>query len=258
MIRLGPAGSPEKSSFEGVSRVKELGLDALEVEFVRGVKMSNELAKKIGELAKKLDIELSVHAPYYINLCSEEKAKREASKKRILESAERAHHLGAGHVVFHAGYYGKYSKEETYDIIKNAVVDITKIIKINKWKTQLAPETTGKASQFGSLDELLKLRKETGCSMCIDFAHILAREGKIDYKEVFNKIKDFKHIHSHFSGINYGEKGEINHKILTEKEIEALFKEILKTRVDITVISESPITWQDSLKMKKVMERLKH
>ncbi len=257
MILLGPAGSPEKSSIEGVSRVKELGLDAMEVEFVRGVKMSNELANEIGELAKKLGIKLSVHAPYYINLCSEEKAKREASKKRILDSAERAHYLGASHVVFHAGYYGNYSKEEIYYIIKNAVNDMNEKIKKNKWNTKLAPETTGKKSQFGDVDELLRLSKETGCSICVDFAHLLAREGRIDYAEVFGKLKNIKHIHSHFSGINYSEKGELNHEIMKEKDIEPLLKEIVKRKTDITIISESPITWQDSLKMRKVLERLK-
>lgn len=258
MILLGPAGSPEKSSLEGVSRVKELDLDAMEVEFVRGVRMRNELAKQIGELAKKLNIKLSVHAPYYINLCSEEKEKRTASKKRILDSAERAHYLGASHVVFHPGYYGKYSKEEVYDIIKKSIIDMNKIIKKNKWKTKLAPETTGKKSQFGSLDELMRLRKETGCSICVDFAHLLARNGSINYKEIFGKLKGIKHIHSHFSGINYSEKGEINHEIMKEKDIEPLLREILKRKIKITIISESPITWQDSLKMKNVLKRLKH
>jgi deoxyribonuclease-4 len=257
MILLGPAGSPEKSTLEGVSKVKELGLDAMEVEFVRGVRMSNELAKKIGELAKRLKVKLSVHAPYYINLCSEEKEKRKASKKRILKSAERAHYLGATHVVFHAGYYGKYDTKKVYDIIKKSIIDMNKIINKNKWKTRLAPETTGKRSQFGGLDELMRLRKQTKCSICVDFAHLLARNGSIDYKKVFDKLKGIKHIHSHFSGINYGEKGEINHEIMKEKDIEALLKEILKRKINITIISESPITWQDSLKMKRILERLK-
>lgn len=97
-IYLGTAGIPlsakGKSTVEGVKKVKELGLNAMEVEFVQGVKMSIEKAKELGEVAKTIGVRLSVHAPYYINLCSEEKEKIEASKNRILETATRAEAMG--------------------------------------------------------------------------------------------------------------------------------------------------------------------
>ena len=98
-IRLGPAGSPGKSTLEGVQMVNDMGLQAMEVEFVRGVHMGIDLAREVGALAKKLDIELSIHAPYYINLASAEKKKIQESKKRILDSVERGHYLGARYVV---------------------------------------------------------------------------------------------------------------------------------------------------------------
>ncbi len=101
IIKLGPAGSTGKGTLEGIREVKRLGLQAMEVEFVRGVHMGLSLAKECGAEAKKLGIELSVHAPYYINLASEEKKKQEESKKRILDSAERGHYLGAREIVFH-------------------------------------------------------------------------------------------------------------------------------------------------------------
>ena len=169
MIRLGPAGSGGNSLL-GVKKVKELKLQSMEVEFVRGVHMSNKLAKEVGNLAKKLKIELSVHAPYFINLNSVEAAKREASKKRILMSCERANYLGAKNVVFHAGYYGKLSKEETYDNISDAIKDIKGEIKKRKYDVKLAPETMGKINVFGSVSEIKKLIHETGCSCCVDFS----------------------------------------------------------------------------------------
>ena len=257
-ILLGPAGSPARSSIEGLSAVRELGLQAMEVEFTHGMNMSNALAKQIGEENKIQKISLSVHAPYYINLASEEKAKITASKKRILDSCERAHYMGASQVVFHAAFYGKRDKEEIYQIVKKETLDMQKTIKKNKWNVKLAPETTGKQSQFGTLDELLRLKKDTNCSFCIDFAHIFARNnGKINYKEIFIKTKSLKYLHCHFSGINYTAKGERNHVNLNGKpSFKDLAKEILKRKLNITIICESPITWRDSLKMKKIFEKL--
>ena len=255
-IKLGPAGNCAGGILESLKRLKELGLDGQEVEFTYGVKMSNSLAKQAGQLAKQLGLELSVHAPYYINLCSEEKAKIQASKKRILMSCERAHYMGASPVVFHSGFYGKREHEEVYECIKQALMDLQKETKKKGWKVKLAPETTGKKSQFGSVDELLRLRKEIGIEICIDFAHILAREGKIDYDKLFKKLKSIKHLHCHFSGIEYTSKGERRHLNMKESEIKELLKAIVKYNVDCMIIAESPVTWKDSLKMKMVLEEM--
>ena len=106
-IRLGPGGTGGLGYIEGLNHAKKLGLTALEVEFTYGVRMQNDSASEIGKLAKELGISLSIHAPYYINLCSEEDVKIAASKKRILESCEKASYLGAKYIVFHAGFYQK-------------------------------------------------------------------------------------------------------------------------------------------------------
>jgi len=258
MIRLGPAGSPMKSTLEGLGYIKKIGLSAMEVEFTYGVRMQNELAEEIGKLAEKLDIKLSVHAPYYINLASAEKQKIGASKKRILDSCERAHYLKASHVVFHAGFYGKLKENECYEMIKKEVIEMQDIIKENKWKTELAPETTGKKSQFGSLSEILKLKDEIKCNICVDFAHLHARDNTINYPSAFDQLSGLRHVHSHFSGIEFTDKGERRHLIMERNDFLPLAKEILKRKTDITIICESPVTWEDSLKMKSIIESLKN
>ena len=258
MIKLGPGGTAGLGYEEGLRKIHELGLSALEIEYTYGVNMTIETAKKVGEMAKKLNISLSCHAPYYINLASEEKAKVNASKIRILQSCERATALGATHVVFHPGFYGKMTKEETYNTIKNEIEDLIKTIKQKKWNVELALETTGKHSAFGSLDELLGLAKEIKCFMTIDFSHLKARtQGKMGYGEMLDKVKQFKHIHSHFSGIEWTEKGERRHLITEKKEIISLAQEVLKRKVDITIINESPDPIGDSVKTKEVFESLK-
>lgn len=252
-VSWGPAGTGGLGYEEALNKCKELGLKAFECEFTYGVRMTNQQAKKIGELAKKLNIKLSVHAPYYINLASKDPKKLEASKKRILQSCERAHHLNASPVVFHAGFYQGREEKQVYEIIKKHIIDLQKSIKKNKYNTHLAPETTGKKSQFAGLDTLLKLKKQTNCSICIDFAHLYAREnGKIDYDDIFKKIKSIKNLHCHFSGINYTEKGERSHKLLEKSFFNPLAKAIKKHKPsEITIINESPDVIGDAYKMKK-------
>jgi len=259
-INLGPAGNCDKNIVSSLNRLKnELKLQSQEVEFVFGVKMKNETAKQVGELRKKLGIELSVHAPYYINLSSEDKGKLKKSFEWIFLACERGHHMGAKNIVFHPGFYAKRDPEKVFDIVFENIKYLQKEIKKRKWNVNLAPETTGKLSAFGNLDEIIKLTKKAKCSFCVDFAHLYSRnQGKIDFGEVLGKLKRFNHIHSHFSSINFTSKGERNHLNISANKpsFKDLAKEILKRKINITIICESPNTWKDSLKMKKIFENL--
>ena len=261
-ILLGPAGTPGKNTLDGLSATKKLGLQAMEVQFTHGIAMGLELAKRIGEENKKHNISLSIHAPYFINLASEDRKKIGASKKRILDSCERGHLMSSNNIVkivFHAGYYGKRSKEETYEMIKDAIEEMQKIIKERKWRVSLAPETSGKHSAFGTLDEIINIAKEAKCSLCTDIAHLYAKGmGRIDYDDIIKKLKKAreKNYHFHFSNIKYSEKGELSHLVLDHNPDFSVFAEsILRSKIGCTIISESPITWKDSLKMKGILEK---
>jgi deoxyribonuclease-4 len=255
MIKVGPAGSDGLGNLKGVQKVAEMGLDCMEVEFTYGVRMDLKTAQAVGALAKKNGILLSVHAPYYINLASDEKEKYAASRKRILDSCERAHALGARNVVFHAGFYQKRTAGQTYIKIKKAIGQMQKSIARKGWQVKLCPEITGKPSQFGSLTELLQLKKEIGCGITVDFSHLFARQqGEIDYAEILTKLP--KRFHAHFSGIEYGNKGERKHIRTTKKFFEPLAGALIKRGVDITIINESPKPYEDAIMMKKVINKL--
>lgn len=260
MIRLGTAGIPiscNGSSIDAIPIIKKIGLHAMEIEFVRGVHMSLDTARELGKVAKENNIELSIHAPYYINLSSVEKVKIEQSKKRILDSMERGEAMGAKIVVIHPGYYGDYTHEKCYSMIKENCEDI---VKRHKGSILLGLETTAKKAAFGSTDEIIKLCKEVkGCAPVIDFAHLFARESAIDYEKVLDKFKSFKHIHCHFSNMKQNQKGGYsdNHvPIENAPPFEPLAKEIIKRKLDVTIISESPLIEKDALKMKKIFEKL--
>ncbi len=254
-IRFGPAGLGSiKDAEQVLEDYSKTGLKACEIAFTYGVYIKNKNdAIRIGKKAKELNISLSIHAPYYVNLNSSEKAKIEASKKRILDCCEIGELLGASVVVFHPGYYSK-DKGESYNNIKIGILELMKEIKKNQWKIKIAPETMGKVNVFGSVDEIYRLVKETKCSFCIDFAHILARDKKVNYKKIIELFPG-ESWHVHFSGIVYGEKGEKHHRETRREEWITLLENLPKDK-EIVIINESPSMVEDSLEGLKLARKI--
>jgi deoxyribonuclease-4 len=254
VIIFGPAGlGSTKLAAQTLEAFAKKGLKACEIAFVHGPYIKPEDTAAVREAAEKFGISLSIHAPYYVNLGSEEKEKREASKERILKCCEIGEMLGAKTVVFHPGYYGE-NREKTYDVVKQQVEDMLAHIKKKGWKIQIAPEIMGKTNVFGSLDEISRLAKETGSFFCIDFAHLLARDKKVDYDAVERAFPQ-KRWHVHFSGIIYGDKGEKSHKPTESKEWKELLKKLPKDR-EIVIINESPSMVDDSVDGLKIYHNI--
>ena len=269
-LLFGPAGvpitAPNRDSVRAVSFVKKLGLGCMELEFVRGVKMGEATAKAVKEQAEKHGIVLTAHGPYYINLNSLEKAKTEASIKRILDTARVASLAGGYSITFHPAFYLGMDKNKVYAVVKSHLNNIIRTLKNEGIKLWVRPETTGKGTQFGDIDELVKLSTELDQVMpCVDFAHLHARSnGKINtYKEFCNVLdkvekglgkEGLNNMHIHMSGIEYGPKGERNHLVLKESDMN--YKDLIKALKDYkckgVVISESPNIEQDAILMKKV------
>ena len=267
-IFLGPAGNcataKDKTTIGSLKHVNNMGLNAQEIEFVRSIYLNEKSAEEVGRAAKQLNVRLSIHTPYFINLASENKQIIENSKRMILASASIGEIVGADAIAIHSGYYGKFGKEKAYEMIKEAYLDISDKMKQKGIKNvKLGLETMGKESQFGSLDEIIQMCKEVkGLIPYVDWAHIFVRNnGKIDYGEIFEKLKLLKldHINSHFEGVQYNLKTkkfvDVHIPIDNHPPFEPLAEEIIKRKVDITIISESPILELDSLKMKKILEK---
>ena len=252
MIKIGSAGF----NVDIAHFLKENRMKCAEIEFVRQIYLKKE--EKIAEIkqaALSNRIQLSVHAPYYLNLASLEKDKIIASKKRIINSAKIAEAVGAKYVCFHPGYYHDRDPEKVFEIIKFHIEDIKEQLKENGFKIKLAPELMGKISQFGNADEIIRLNKEIkGISMTIDFAHYFARnKGKPDYKKLISKLPET--FHAHFSGIEYGDKGEKKHIDIDVKEFDKVLKELVAQNKEVSIINESTALLQDLLKMRKVLDK---
>lgn len=259
MIFFGPAGiGGAKEAVINLQSFAKAGLKAAEIAFTYSIYLKKEDAIIIGKKAKELGISLSIHAPYYINLNSKEKAKREASKRRILDCCEIGNYLGARKVVFHGGYYIKDTpegKEEAFQVIKKEIEEMQKEIKRKGWNVSLCPEIMGRRNVFGSIDEISRLSKETGCSFCIDFAHVLARYGESKFDELKKAFPKEK-WHCHFSGIIYGDKGEKKHRDTKREEWKELLKNLPKEK-EITLICEAPYPFRDAIEGKGIYDQYK-
>jgi len=271
-LLFGTAGVPQSasgtSSLSGIKEISRLGLDCMEIEFVKGVKMGSDTAKHIAEEASKEKIRLSVHAPYYINLNSPEEGKRLASQERILSSSRLAALCGAGSVVFHPGYYGNRPPDAAFESIQKSLKEVVSILKSERSPITLRPETMGRKSQFGTLEEILFLCREVeGLLPCIDFSHLHARREKANsypeylriLKKISKKLGDaaLKNMHIHVSGAHYSDKGEIKH--LNLKESDFRYEEWIEALKDMGVkgmlICESPNQEQDALMLKELYQR---
>jgi len=252
MIKLGSAGfNTEIGEFLQKNRIK-----CAEIEFVRSIYLrTDEQINTIKESALKHKIQLSIHAPYYINLASLDKEKIGASKRRILRCAKIGEEVGAKYVCFHAGFYHKRNPEEVYEIICSNIQDMQDQLNENNAKIKLAPELMGKHSQFGDTNEILRLAKDIkGLSMTIDFGHYLARNlGKVNYKELIKKLP--QKFHAHFTGIQYGDKGEIRHIEADMFEFEKVLSELIKQKKEVSIINESARPIDDLIEMRKVLNK---
>jgi deoxyribonuclease-4 len=265
-----PVSAKLHSTEAGIERIAELGLGCMEVEFVQGVKMSPQVAVSVGELAARKNIVLTAHGPYYVNLNAVEPQKVHMSKERILQTARIAALFGARSITFHAAFYLKSTPAETYAMVKRHLQEVVNILRKEGNKVTISPEVTGKPSQFGTLEELLRLSSEIeGVLPCIDFSHWHARTGKANSYQEFLAMLDqvekklgrqgLDNMHIHLSGIAYGNKGEIKHLMLPDSDFQyaELLKALKKRKAKGVIISESmPYLEQDALLLQQTYQAL--
>ena len=163
-LYFGTAGIPlstePSDTINGIKKCRELGLGSMELEFVRNVHVSKEKAPEVKKTAEKENVQLTAHGSYFINLNANEPEKRGASRARILQAAKILDMCGGYSVCFHAAYRMESTENEAYKNVKEQMKKIMDEIKTMGLKVWIRPETAGKLSQFGNLDELIRLSLE--------------------------------------------------------------------------------------------------
>ncbi len=267
-IRFGPAGYPIDSPKErAFSYLREIGLDGMEYQAVRSIPRRESTLLWIREEASKNDVALSLHAPYAINLASESDEKRKASALRLIQAAKAANKMGARHVTFHTGYYGSLGREEALKLTVRILREVADEVKDLGLKVDLGPETTGKRSQIGSLDDVILIAQEVdGIVPTVDFAHIHVRDGGIlrsrsDYEAVISKLEEglgtLDGLVVHFTEVEPTKSGfgeRMHHELGSGygPDFKPLAEIMAELKPKWLVISESPLLERDALKMKEI------
>lgn len=276
---FGPAGNCDRFYAEGKKHsnqafewVNKNGLDAYEYQCGNGIRTKLDTFRVLGEEAKKYNIALSLHAPYYISLSGVEEDKRLKSLDYIKQSVDAALALGADRVVIHTGSAAKISREAALALAADTMARALDML--GDTKISLCLETMGKKNQLGTLDEVIALCEgDKRLCPCVDFGHLNARDAggvfvtSDDYRRLFDRIGDklgyekAKYLHCHFSKIEYTAQGEKKHLTFEDKifgpEFEPLCEAIAKEGLCPRIICESAGTQaDDALAMKQCYNKM--
>ncbi len=257
-LLFGTAGVPnctvkKNSPVEGVKKIHELGLDCMQLEFAHGVRMKEEVSSALRKVSYELNVPLTSHGPYYINLNAREQDKIDSSVERIIQTAKISDLCGAESMTFHAAFYMKDSPYDVFDLVEKSMNVIEERLSRLDIEIELRPELTGKTSQFGSLEELITLTKNVGSvKPCMDFSHLYARTGKYNTKEEILEVLDQLEVelgkdalgsmHIHVSGISSNSKGDLKHLNLEKSDFNwrAMLEALKEKECKGYIISNSP------------------
>lgn len=267
-LLFGTAGVPnstvrKNNPVDGVKEIHRLGLDCMQLEFAHGVRMKDEVSSSLRKISYELNVPLTSHGPYYINLNAREQDKIDSSVERIIQTAKISDLCGAESMTFHAAFYMKDSPFDVFDLVEKSMNVIEERLSKLDIEIELRPELTGKTSQFGSLEELISLTKSVNtCHPCMDFSHLYARTGLYNSEEEFDEVlvrlkeelgkNALKNMHLHISGISSNSKGDLKHLNLSDSSFnwKALLTSLKKADCRGYIICNSPNLEKDALMMK--------
>ena len=255
---------------EAAKFVKEMGLDCFEYSFGRGVHITEGKARSIRAAFDDMGVEISVHAPYFINFANPDEEMAEKSYEYVLSSARAARAMGGKRIVFHPAAQGKDARPIAVERTADRLKKLRDSIYLNGLEGMIfCPETMGKLAQIGTVEEIAEFCAiDPVFTPCVDFGHVNAREhgslktrrdyldrleillGKLGYGRM-------KHFHVHFSKIQYGDKGEIRHLTFADSEygpeFEPLAEALVELKLEPYLVSESAGTQsEDAAEMKRI------
>ncbi len=249
-----------------VDWLHDLNLNAYEHLYTYGVRGSEEKNEYIKRKVNEYNIMLSLHSPYYIVLTSDKKETIENSQKELLKTLDSAKYFNCKRIVLHPGF------TNNKDALKSFIKNLKETIAIHEYAKYIVPETMGKKSQLGSLDDIIEICRETGIKPCIDFGHLHARDqgclnNENDFKNIIEKLENslgkasIKNLHCHFYPVAYTDKGEKVHRAAMEEDAFPKFIHfapiIKEFNLEPVLISESHNS-QDigALQMKDILSKL--
>ncbi len=254
VLRFGPARVPSRASpDEAVALLRQRGYTACEIDFEGRFWMSWEFAERLGALARRADIVLSVHAPIAGFVGHAERGKKLNMAVGMLDhSAGIAKACGAEVVVFHPGFLLGRSRTEALDAVVEQLGELRDRLQKKGRAVPFGCEVMGRARELGSLEDVLEICRRTGwVRPVIDFAHLHATsDGGFTNRQAFADalaaadavLEPGAPFHIHFSDIAYANRNETKHLPYGQGTLRAepLAEALALFPRPATVIGESP------------------
>lgn len=281
MIKFGPSGNSLRFYQEGYKSTVDAplwlanqGLNIYEYSFGRGINISDAKANEIAQKAVENSVEITVHAPYYINLANPSDEMAEKSYQYIINSALKARAFGGKRIVFHPSTVGKMTREDAMALTQKRMEILAGLIVKNNLDDMIfCPETMGKINQIGTVEEVTEFCKVADFFIpTVDFGHINARtQGSLATQEDYEKLivhiienlgfERAKNLHVHFSKIQYSTGGEVRHLTFADNiygpDFEPLARAFKKYNMEPYIICESDGTQaDDAIEMKRIYESI--
>ncbi|MBU1864993.1 MAG: non-homologous end-joining DNA ligase [Actinobacteria bacterium] len=253
MLAFGISGLPPDGVDDEVflDSVAEAGHRAYELAFVHGFPWKEDRCERFGALAEARNIRLSIHAPYFAILTSDDPEKAVHTRSALEHTMKLGKAMGARVVVAHTGYTRGRTAEELHAL---AVANLEVIEpKVRHLGVALGLETTGTERAFGTLGDIALIASEFGfVRPVVDWAYVHAMSGNgLTTVEAFESVIAFLRsefpgwavdpLHCQFTDNLFGPKGEIRHVPYGEGTLRVgpLVEAAVRTGLQMTLISEA-------------------
>ena len=216
-------------------------------------------------LARALDVDLTLHAPYYVDFFGSQEA-RERSMRQIQWASVLAEGLGARMAVTHLGFYGPGSRSDSVQELTNVARELAEWLKeYSHGSVRLGIEPSGHPDVFGSREEILEVAHQVkGVVPVLNLPHLAARERRTfdspdDLRPVVEEFVKASggDLYMNFAGVEFYGPGEF--RLTPIKRGQARFDPVAELFADrdydVTVISSSPLLEHDAMYMKLLYER---
>jgi len=216
-------------------------------------------------LARALDVDLTLHAPYYVDFFGSAEA-RARSIRQIQWSVALAEGLGARMTVTHLGFYGGLDRPDSIQVLTGIARELAEWTKeFTKGAVRLAIEPSGHPDVFGSREEVLELaHRVRGIVPVLNLPHLAARD-RVTFDEpeqLEPVIRQFVEasageLYLNFSGVEFYGPGEFRLTPIKRGRVrfDPLAEVLADRDYDATVISSSPLLEHDAMYMKLLYER---
>ncbi|MDY0293311.1 MAG: TIM barrel protein [Candidatus Methanomethylophilaceae archaeon] len=221
----------------------------------------------IGKMARRLDVSLSMHTPYYMDLGSNSEITGICFDS-IRHAGRMVNALGGDIVVTSLGLYGgSLSKEETDANISENLEALMDWWQEAGIETRLGIEVSGHQNVFGSLDQILELCDSIdGLVPVINFPHLHARtNGSLmeqeDFMDVLGQVEPYcagGRVYTAFAGVEHADGNERKLTPIKKGDLrfEPLAEALTEMKPEATVISGSPLLEHDAVYMRVIHERV--